>query len=154
MHPHAELMTQYARDAKLSSTPWNLWEVKAEGATKWANLYRNPRWVDTASYRRKPETILIGDTEVPAPIRKLPELNADHKVYVYVVEPTRNRVTLYIGGASYSPLITDAIATGWAHTSVTAAHKHLHAVNALTTALHQDKLPLKTGAGDVSVEYV
>ena len=63
-HVHAELMQQYAEDAKTSKTPWQLWEYlsKDDG---WTTFRGAPGWYETSEYRRKPKTKLIHGTEVP-----------------------------------------------------------------------------------------
>lgn len=65
-HPHAELMAQYAEDAKTNAKPWELWEVTNEDDhTCWNGLRGNPVWHSKLSYRRKPKTKLIHGVEVP-----------------------------------------------------------------------------------------
>lgn len=63
-HVHAELMAQYAEDAKTHTEPWKLWQAKTKGGV-WVDCLRSPRWVETKEYRRKPKTKLIHGTEVP-----------------------------------------------------------------------------------------
>ena len=52
-HPHAELMAQYAEDAKKTDRPWELWEVRADKV--WLHLLTHPRWEASEEYRRKPQ---------------------------------------------------------------------------------------------------
>lgn len=54
-HPHAELMAQYAEDAKTTDKPWGLWEAKAKGAEIWYPLQVPARWCENQDYRRKPK---------------------------------------------------------------------------------------------------
>lgn len=58
-HVHAKLMKQYAKDAKVSETPWDNWEFRVND---WGNDIRfqpcanHPAWFIGAEYRRKIET--------------------------------------------------------------------------------------------------
>ena len=63
-HPHAELMMQYAEDAKTHSEPWKLWEVSGIKG-RWDVLLKHPQWIDDMLYRRKPKTHLVHGVEVP-----------------------------------------------------------------------------------------
>ena len=62
-HIHADLMAQYAEDAKQHDKPWELWQFNP-GDT-WAGCPTHPRWVPDFTYRRKPRTVQVGDIEVP-----------------------------------------------------------------------------------------
>ena len=63
-HVHAELMQQYAEDAKTSKTPWRLWEFldKEDG---WTTFKGAPGWHETSVYRRKPKTHTVHGVEIP-----------------------------------------------------------------------------------------
>lgn len=63
-HPHAELMQQYAEDAKTHAEPWELWQFKAEG-DEWWDCPRGLHWRVTTKYRRKPKTHTVNGVEVP-----------------------------------------------------------------------------------------
>ncbi len=54
-HAHAELMAQYAEDAKTSKTPWELWEF-LDRDDGWTTSKGSPGWYETTEYRRKPAT--------------------------------------------------------------------------------------------------
>ena len=62
-HVHAELMAQYAEDAKTHSEPWKLWQVYFSG--EWNDLGHSHAWCHTLEYRRKPKTKLIHGVEIP-----------------------------------------------------------------------------------------
>jgi hypothetical protein len=64
---HAELMAQYAEDAKQHEKPWELWEHGENGT--WANCTWHPGWHTDILYRRKPRTVKISDFEVPEPCK-------------------------------------------------------------------------------------
>lgn len=65
-HVHAELMAQYAEDAKTSKTPWELWQIKDKYKDDvWFCCQRHPIWATHLEYRRKPNTKLIHGVEVP-----------------------------------------------------------------------------------------
>lgn len=66
-HTHAELMAQYAEDAKQHDEPWELWQHDASGT--WVDCVRHPSWRSHTQYRRKPRTVMIGDIEVPEPCK-------------------------------------------------------------------------------------
>lgn len=66
-HIHAELMAQYATDAKQHDEPWELWQHYASGT--WVDCVRHPSWSSNSQYRRKPRLVLIGDYEVPEPCK-------------------------------------------------------------------------------------
>ena len=63
-HVHAELMAQYAEDAKTHAEPWELWESKGDSSIWW-DCRAHPMWWHSTEYRRKPKTKLIHGTEVP-----------------------------------------------------------------------------------------
>lgn len=52
-HVHAELMAQYAEDAKTSKTPWELWQIKGEDGV-WFCCKGHPMWLSASEYRRSP----------------------------------------------------------------------------------------------------
>ena len=66
-HIHAELMAQYAEDAKQHDKPWELWQYYVSGT--WENCENHPSWFTDHHYRRKPRTVQIGDIEVPEPCK-------------------------------------------------------------------------------------
>ena len=63
-HPHAELMMQYAEDAKTHAEPWKLWQVKVSHG-KWRDLTCDACFAPHLEYRRKPKTHLVHGVEVP-----------------------------------------------------------------------------------------
>lgn len=76
-HIHAELMAQYAQDALITDTPWELWEHKPLSIFPWVRLGSHPKWIGTCEYRRNSKVINININgfEVPEPIREPLELN-------------------------------------------------------------------------------
>ena len=77
-HIHAELMAQYAEDAKEHDNPWLLWE-HGDG-TEWTNCTTHPGWFYDHLYRRKPRTVQIGDIEVPEPCKIEPESGQEYYI--------------------------------------------------------------------------
>lgn len=77
-HIHAELMAQYAEDAKQYDKPWELWQ-HGVGET-WTRCTCHPGWNTVNSYRRKPRTVKIGDIEVPEPCKSALEYGQDYYV--------------------------------------------------------------------------
>lgn len=63
-HVHAELMVQYAEDAKTTDKPWELWEVRL-GSSDWADCTVNLLWVTNCEYRRKSKTHIVNGIEIP-----------------------------------------------------------------------------------------
>lgn len=70
-HVHAELMAQYAEDAKTHAEPWKLWRFRGSNGD-WHNLYGQPMWTNIIEYRRKPKTHFVHGVEVPD-LRVLPK---------------------------------------------------------------------------------
>ena len=63
-HVHAELMAQYAEDAREHEEPWKLWEIKGDDGV-WKSCYTHPVWSNTTEYRRKPKTHTVNGVEIP-----------------------------------------------------------------------------------------
>lgn len=55
-HVHAKLMKKYAKDAKTSETPWELWEFRDYDDESWRSLGAHPYWGEKVQYRRKPKS--------------------------------------------------------------------------------------------------
>ena len=58
-HIHAELMAQYAEDAKQHDRPWELWQHGDHGV--WVGCSSNPGWFTDHAYRRKPQSTVVGE---------------------------------------------------------------------------------------------
>ena len=117
-HIHAELMAQYAEDAKQHDRPWELWQHGDHEV--WVGCTYNPAWFTDHSYRRKPQTIMLGEYEVPEPCREVPETGQK----VWAIHPI-NRVepfTWYNSKACH-----DALESGFVHLTEEAAEKHYEA---------------------------
>lgn len=71
-HIHAELMAQYAEDARETIWPWERWECRRDNK-EWQEMWTTPSWYISWQYRRKPRTITINGREVPEPMRSAPE---------------------------------------------------------------------------------
>lgn len=52
---HADLMAQYAEDAKVHDEPWEFWQHGASGI--WVDCVSHPGWCSDSQYRRKPRSI-------------------------------------------------------------------------------------------------
>ena len=81
-HIHAELMAQYAEDAKTHSAPWKLWQYE-RGIGVWCDLETHPKWHSEWVYRRKPKTRVIHGVEIPD-LRATPKHGEDY----YLASPT------------------------------------------------------------------
>lgn len=77
-HIHADLMAQYAEDAKQHDKPWELWQY-SDGDT-WIGCSIHPRWFPDCPYRRKPRTVQVGDIEVPEPCKDELEYGQDYYI--------------------------------------------------------------------------
>lgn len=60
-------MARYLQDAKETKEPWKRWRLNT--GSWWTNCYKPPAWCPRTKYERIPQTIRIGDREVPAPYR-------------------------------------------------------------------------------------
>ena len=69
-HVHAELMMQYALDAKTNEKPWELWEFKLKDETYWSNPKSELTFISNVEYRRKPKTISINGFDVPEAVKE------------------------------------------------------------------------------------
>ena len=58
-HPHAELMAQYAEDAKETEKPWLRWEAKRKETDTWHTCVHHPSWGQVFDYRRKPQVVKV-----------------------------------------------------------------------------------------------
>jgi hypothetical protein len=91
MKRHQKEFEQYLEDWKRHDKPWELWEVNRRLGT-------DERWLgwlpmddtdscyfgfETWDFRRKPETIKVGDCDLPKPITEMPK---DGEI-VYVFAP-------------------------------------------------------------------
>ncbi len=70
-HPHADLMMQYAEDAKTDKEPWNNWEYSSDDI-HWNTIQHSPAWIECIKYRRKLKFIIVNGVKVPAPLRVAP----------------------------------------------------------------------------------
>ena len=123
-HIHAELMAQYAEDAKQHDRPWELWQHGDH--EDWVGCTTHPSWYKGHSYRRKPQTIMIGEYEVPEPCREVPETGQKD----WAIHPI-NRVepfTWYNSKACH-----DALESGFVHLTEEAAETHYEAFKSLLT---------------------
>lgn len=84
-HVHAELMAQYAEDAKTHAKPWKLWQVKSKDCT-WDDCGFHPTWRRCLQYRRKPKTHIVNGVEIPD--LRVTQKHGDH---FYLADP----VSLY-----------------------------------------------------------
>lgn len=63
-HVHADLMRQYAEDAKTHTEPWKLWQVKDAEGTWWRCQF-SPSWDASLEFRCKPKTHIVNGVEIP-----------------------------------------------------------------------------------------
>ena len=95
-HPHAELMMQYAEDAKTHAEPWKLWQHRPRQDCEWGDCERNPSWSVSTLYRRKPKTHLVHGVEVPD-LRIKPS-RGENYYYPLPTSPNLVRQTIFIHG--------------------------------------------------------
>ena len=119
-HIHAELMAQYAEDAKRYNEPWELWQHGDNGV--WTRCTCHPGWHKEHSYRRKPRTIKIGDIEVPEPCKFA--LAYEQKYYVPNV--TTGGTYLYTWAHSHQD--QHNLESNFVHTDIRSATLHAKAL--------------------------
>ncbi|ETD72792.1 hypothetical protein V757_02310 [Pelistega indica] len=136
-HKHAELMMQYAQDAMETDKPWERWEVLDDITNTWRTLTCAPFWVYKTAYRRKIETIKIGNFEFPKPEGKYPEAGAK---YYY---PALNRDFLVeFDFWGWNTLDVTIAESGLLHLSEENARKHAEVLVAISqgkTSLEDEK---------------
>ena len=76
-HPHADLMMQYAEDAKTDKEPWNNWEYSSDDI-HWNTIHNSPAWLECIEYRRKPSHLLVNGVKVPAPLKVAPKYGTEY----------------------------------------------------------------------------
>ncbi len=63
-HPHAELMAQYAEDAKTTDKPWELYQIKTV-LNIWKDIGCQFIFDSNCTYRRNPKTHIVHGVEIP-----------------------------------------------------------------------------------------
>ena len=121
-HIHAELMAQYAEDAKKYNEPWKMWR-NGNGDT-WSDCTSHPYWLTTHVYRRKPRTIKIGQHEVPEPVRE--PLSRGQKFWV--VNPFLGPQEFVWDGCTGTQ---HALKSGFVHLSEEAATRYYNVLKIL-----------------------
>lgn len=113
-HVHAELMAQYAEDAKSTAKPWELWQVKWQvkgGVGVWVDCRSHPTWGSATEYRRKSNSHVVHGVEIPD-LRVSPKCGE----YYYLADPTESEFTyLYLFRG-------DTQDNRWAERSLTYQH--------------------------------
>lgn len=126
-HIHAELMAQYAEDAKKTDEPWRLWEHKQPWC-EWRGCKKTPIWNECIQYRRKPRTIRINGFDVPEPLR-VGEVETGDTVWLAdVVEGSARRVTFL----EESRTNFGCLMNGLVHQTKKAADLHVKALVSFT----------------------
>lgn len=97
-HVHAELMRQYAKDAKTNPEPWNLWQFK-DLYGSWVNCAGSPEWCSLTEYRRKTKTHTVHGVEIP-------DLRIEPKIgeWYYLVDLTSREFT-----CSYRAIVDSSV---------------------------------------------
>lgn len=88
-HVHAELMAQYAEDAKSTTKPWELWQVKGDDGDWWP-CRGAILWGPDTEYRRKPKTHCVHGIEIPD-LRVTPKYDE----YYYLADPSESEFTYH-----------------------------------------------------------
>ena len=125
-HVHAELMAQYAEDARETARPWERWEQKGERA-HWNAMTGSPLWLTGTQYRRKPRTTTIKGREVPEPMREEPRNGTAVHVALVGVEQNHYRTT-------WAGFVLDKmwLSRGLCHSTKEAAIAHAEALLSFT----------------------
>ena len=109
-HIHADLMAMYAKDAKSTDKPWELWQIK-DARGEWRDLTRNPSFATHLGYCRKPKTHIVNGVEI-ADLRIEPKIDE----WYYLVDPTEPEFT-----SSYEATC-DSYDTVWAERGMCYEH--------------------------------
>lgn len=130
-HPHAQVMAQYAEDARTASAPWLLWEWRPLAGGPWKSLASSPAWDLRSLYRRKPRTVMINGYEVPEPERVV---SAGWRGEYWIPDVARN--PLVLGPCMWDGDATDLerLRRGLVHLTQEAAELHARALISLTGA--------------------
>ena len=130
-HIHAELMAQYAEDAKKYNEPWKMWQ-NGDGNT-WSDCTTHPYWLTTHVYRRKPRTIKIAGYEVPEPVRE--PLRRGQKFWA---------VNPFLGPQAFtwlsSPMLQHALESGFVHLSKEDAQQYYEVLKILLSGTTEENL--------------
>lgn len=126
-HPHAELMAQYAEDARTHAEPWRLWQWR-NLCGQWIDCSWPPSWPPEFAFRRKPRLILINGHEVPEPLRVAPPVGA--QVYIVNLADMRGTDPLYWAGDGFD---MRCLSRGIVHLTREAAQAHARALLSFTT---------------------
>ena len=122
-HIHAELMAQYAEDAKQYDRPWEMWQHRNHLGV-WVDCTMHPVWHKDHPYRRKPRTIMLSEHEVPEPCREVPEIGQKF----WTVNPFSGPQKFTWDG---SKEVLHALKGGYVHLTEEAAEKHYEAIKSL-----------------------
>lgn len=139
-HVHAELMLEYAQDALISKTPWEVWQEliyhnDGSNTKEWVDCGYHPGWVDEVEYRRKPKTININGYEVPEPIRDLPNLGKPGSSETVWIPSLTEYPSFAMGvGNSYTKVFFDR---GLCHLTKESAELHAKALLSFTTTMQE-----------------
>ena len=117
-HIHAELMAQYAEDAKQHAKPWELWQ-HGDGRA-WTDCTGHPSWHIDHYFRRKSQTIMLGEHEVPEPCWE--PLRSGQKFWT--VNPFTGPQGFTWDGSKED---LRALKSGFVHLTEEAAEKHYEA---------------------------
>lgn len=128
-HPHAELMAQYAEDAKTCTEPWKLWQKRVAPQDAWVNCTLHPVWTKGMEYRRRPRTIKIGDREVPEPLREAPADGTKYWVLHLLCSSPKHAISFKWTDHENDRLW---LASGLVHLTAEAATAHAEALIALS----------------------
>lgn len=83
-YKHAEVIAQYAEEAKTNAEPWLRIQLRMNGTTEWRNAKVPPAFVENYEYRMRPKpTICIEGLRLPAPETTAPP----HNTKFWVVNP-------------------------------------------------------------------
>lgn len=131
-HVHAELMAQYAVDAKTTKTPWELWQlVSSEGM--WTDCTSSPLWLPSFEYRRKPKTHTVNGVEIPD-FRFTPKC---HDNYYLVSTSTKELASqqTYVGDSSDKLWVERGLVYQYSEEGKEAAILHSKAMLGIATCL-------------------
>ena len=122
--PHAKNAKLYAEDMAETDRAWLRWEMSVSKGFEYVlPLLKHPKWEPDHFYRRIPQTIRIGEFDVPKPLTEVPEGG------VYVVDLMDSELVMPLNLQRNKAV---AVKRGVAHATREAAKLHARALLTLT----------------------
>lgn len=122
VHPHADLIMEYAKIAQYDDKPWKHFQLKYD--SEWVVAENPLEFNEYIEYRLKPRIININGFEVPEPVRSIPAYGIP---YFIINSPHVEDITW-----NNSDVCKKLFKNGLIHLTREAAEKHLEALLSFT----------------------